>query len=223
MGEAHEGASRATVAAARPRDPARGEASAEPKRLTQEADILIRAKPPISYMAKRKGRRKYRRYLRGKLIEIDFLSTLAANTAIGFLASGTLSEKAWLSSVVTTVSWLDVTPNTGGPVIVGVAHSDYTAAEIESWVENSGSWNEGDKINQEIARRKIRLVGTLQVPPDVDQSYTMNDGMPVHTKCNWQLATGDTVKWWVYNQSSIAFATTNPAIFMLGHANLWPN
>ncbi len=151
------------------------------------------------------------------------LSTLAGNTSVGFLTDGVLTEKAWLSSVVLNISWLDVTPNTGGPVIVGVAHNDYSDAEIDEWIESTGQWDGGNLVSQEIARRKIRRIGTLQVPDTVDQSLSMNDGMPIRTKCNWQMYTSDQVRLWVYNQNSVAFATTNPAIFWEGHANLWPN
>jgi len=149
---------------------------------------------------------------------------LNTKTGVKNAVDDTLTEKAWLSSVKATWSLQNATPGAGiGPILVGVAHSDYTLTEIEEWIENLQSWEEGDKRQQEVARRKIRRVGILGTGANLADMITLNDGKPVHTKCGWQLATGQTVALWYYNAGTAAFATTTPTVATEGHANLWPN
>ncbi len=175
-------------------------------------------------MAKKKGRRAFRKYLAGKINHSQLLGTLTAKSAISAVVAETLSEKAWLSSVKATWAVGDWTPAAGdGPIMVGVAHSDYSTSEIEAWIENSGSWSQGDKVTQEIGRRKIRRVGVLQSPVNTTEGVVLNDGKPITTKCNWQLITGQSVRIWAYNMGISAFATTDPLVVVNGHANLWPN
>lgn len=111
-----------------------------------------------------------------------------------------------------------------GPLIVGIAHSDYSTAEVEEWLELVTGWDQGDLISQEISKRKIRVVGTFN-PESTDAVATvhvLNGGRPLTTKCGWMLTEGQTIKYWVYNKGSAAIATSAPAIQMIGHANLWP-
>lgn len=116
-------------------------------------------------MAKRKGRKKFRAYLRGAVNHELQLSTLAARTLIGSNVADTLQEQVWLSSVSLRWAVQDITQAFGtGPVMVGVCHSDYTDAEIEAWIENLGSWERGDLTSQEVSRRKIRMVGIFEGP-----------------------------------------------------------
>lgn len=168
-------------------------------------------------------RRKYRKYLKGIIDERGALSTLAGDTAISFVVTGTVTEKAWLSSVKLNWAMDDFTPGTDdGPILVGVAHSDYSTSEIEAWIENSGGWSEGDLVAQEIAKRKIRQVGVFENPSAAVDVAVLNDGKPITTKCGWMLETGDTVRYWAYNTGTSALATTDPNLKINGHANLWP-
>ena len=169
-------------------------------------------------------RRKYRRYLRGAIDDELALVTLAGGNVVSQVVSDTLEEKAWLSSVKAIWSMIDFSPGTSdGPILVGVAHSDYTAAEIEEWIENSGSWTSGDKISQEIARRKIRRVGVFaNLSASAAAADALNDGRPITTKCNWQLTSGQTLRFWAYNQGSNPL-TSGAVVHLAGHANLWPN
>ncbi len=174
-------------------------------------------------MAKGK-RRKFRKYLRGAVVINNALSTLAANTALSVNNADVLQEKAWLSSVVLRWSMDNFTLTANaGPILVGVAHSDYTTAEIEEWIENLASWESGDQIGQEVGRRKIRQVGIIRQPTGVGAAMTLNDGKPIKTKCGWQLVTGQTVKAWSFNMGTAALNTTSPNVSTEGHANLWPN
>ncbi len=173
---------------------------------------------------KGKGR-KFRPYLKGRLDETLDLGTLGAKVLVGANAAGVLEEKAWLTSIKATWSLDDFTPATDdGPILVGICHNSYSDAEIEAFIENTtGSWAAGSMVQQEIAKRKIRIVGTFRNPPAATQAETLNEGRPIRTKCGWQLQTGDTVKIWAYNQGASALATTAPNVLVEGHANLWPN
>ncbi len=170
-----------------------------------------------------KGRGRRRRYLRGSIqVDVD-LGTLAARTAIASAEVGVLTERAWLSSVVCTHALSEYTQAVDdGPIRVGVAHTDYSTAEIEAWIENQGSWSEGDLIAQEVAKRKIRNVGTFQSKDISLGPSLLNDGNPITTKCGWMLETGESVKFFAYNMGSSALATTDPDYNIDGHANLWP-
>ncbi len=186
---------------------------------------IIMALAVLLGLAKRKGRRgrKFRKYLRGN-IDLDFLlGTLAAETLVFSVVPDVLVEKAWCSSVKASYSMQNMTPGGNvGPITIGVAHSDYTSAEIESWLENLGSWDQGGQLEQEIARRKCRVIGTFENLP-LGETARLNDGRKFTTKCGWQLITGQTLRFWAYNEGSSALATTDPTVHVSGYANLWPN
>ncbi len=174
-------------------------------------------------MANKPKRRKFRKYLKGQIDNAFNLGTLAANTLIGDDVDDVLTEKAYLSSVKATWTLSAGTAGpTVGPVLVGVAHSDYSDAEIEAWIENVSGWEEFNEVQQEIAKRKIRRVGILKVPETASLQAELNDGKPITTKCGWMLGTGQTVRIWAYNMGVGAFATTDPVVHTQGHANLWP-
>ncbi len=171
----------------------------------------------------KKGRRKFRRYLRGQIDTSQALGTLANNSALKLNVSDTVIDSTWISSIVASWSIKNMTPAAGqGPILVGVAHSDYTAAEIEEWIESSESWNSADLRTQEQARRKIRRVGLLIATTSATEGFTINHGNPVKTKCNWVLQPGQTMSLWFYNTGTVALATTDPVVTIQGHANLWP-
>ncbi len=175
-------------------------------------------------MVKHKGRRKFRRYLRGAIDVALDIGTLAANTLVSVISGAVVNERTFISSIVATHSLSNVTPaGDRGPLSVGVAHSDYTDAQIEEWIENTGSWNEGAKVSQEIARRKIKRIGTFTQPDDPAAQVVLNDGKPIKTKLNWILLQGQTVRYWAFNEGSSAYATTAPDYDISGHANLWPS
>lgn len=174
-------------------------------------------------MAKKTPKRRFRRYLKGVIQNRFTLGTLAPLTLLGDDIADSVVERAWLSSVQCTWSMDEFTTGAGdGPILVGIAHSDYSDAEIEAWVEQTSSWEEADLVAQEIAKRKIRRVGTFGSTGQALSGTVLNDGKPIRTKCGWMLATGQSIRIWAYNQGSSALATTSPAVVTSGHANLWP-
>ncbi len=178
-------------------------------------------------MAKRSKRgrraRKFRRYLKGSIDEELSLTTLAAKAVAAGNMDETVNERTWCSSVKATWAMQRYTRGLDdGPILCGLAHADYTAAEIEEWIENTGSWNEGDLVNQEVAKRKIRRVGVFDAPDDANSPAVLNEGRAIRTKTGWILNQGETLKIWAYNMGSSALATTVPLVIVQGHANLWP-
>ncbi len=178
--------------------------------------VVLLAKHP-------RKRRKFRRYIRGGIEEDLSLGTLGSKTLISIAGSDVVTEKAWISSVKATWALSDFTFAAGdGPILVGVAHSDYTDAEIEAWVEQTTSWDEGDLVSQEIAKRKIRQVGTFSSGTiGLVGDQILNNGRPITTKLGWELTTGNNIDFWAYNQGSSPL-TTAANVRVAGHANLWP-
>ncbi len=176
------------------------------------------------YMAKHGKGRKFRKYLRGNIDHKLVLGTLGAKVLIGSLVADTVVDTTFVSSVKATWSLADFTDEVGdGPIVCGIAYSDYSDSEVEQFVENiTGSWDAGDLVSQEIARRKIRVVGTFPSAPLSGIAVSsLNDGEPVQTKAKWSLSPGDTVRIWAYNSGDAAL-TTGAQLFVNGFANLWP-
>ncbi len=179
----------------------------------------------VIMMAKRKPSRRGRsmaNYVRGAVDEELDLGTLAARTLISTPFDEVARERLKVTSVIATYSLSDVTVATGdGPVLIGLAHSDYSDPEIEAYIENSGSWDQGDLTQQEVSRRKIRRIGVFESKDLAAEVAVLNDGKPIKTKLNWIMKTGQTVDLWAYNMGSSAFATTNPTLRAAGHANIF--
>ncbi len=161
--------------------------------------------------------------MKGTVDEQVNAGTLASKDVTATAFDETVNERTLVSSIVARYSLLNVTKASGvGPLMVGVAHGDYSAPEIEEWIENTGSWNEGDLVNQEIAGRKIRKIGIFDQPATISESSVLNDGKAIKTKLNWILLQGQGLQYFLYNLGSSAFSTTDPAMNAQGHANLWP-
>ncbi len=173
----------------------------------------------------KRAKRKFRKYLRGAIDHAFSIGGLAGNTLFSSVNPGVVAEKAFVTSAKILWSMDDFTKATDvGPVMVGIAHSDYTDAEIEAWVENNQSWEEGDLVaSKEIGRRQVKMVGVFRTRPAATDVAVLNQGRMVNTKLKWQLDSGATIRFWAYNMGTAAVATTVPNILIDGHANLWPN
>ncbi len=163
------------------------------------------------------------KYIKGRIDEELNLGTLAAKVLVGVLFDESVNERTLVSSIVASYSLREFTPAAAdGPIMIGVAHGDYSDSEIEAVIESTGSWNEGDKVSQEISKRLVRTIGIFDTPADALAAVTLNDGKPIKTKLNWILTVGDALRLWAYNMGSSALATTAPVVSAQGHANLWP-
>ncbi len=85
-------------------------------------------------------RRSMKGYLKGNIDESLSLGTLATKTLVADTWDESPEEKTLISSIVCTWSLDNITPGQG-PLIFGVAHSDYSDAEIEAVIENQASWD----------------------------------------------------------------------------------
>ncbi len=160
-------------------------------------------------------------YMKGNVDEVLQLGTLAATTLISTNFDESVNEKYLISSLVATYALNGMVAGQG-PILFGVAHSDYTSAEIEAVIENTGSWDAGNKVQQEIGKRLVRIIGTMVGEGGTGTNdVKWNKGQPVKTKLNWMLQTSDTLKLWAYNISDDALTTADPGLRCNGHANLW--
>ncbi len=105
----------------------------------------------------------------------------------------------------------------------GVAHGDYTAAEIEECLEASGSINAGTKDQQEKANRLVRSIGIVAggVGDAASQGAPFNNGRPVKVKLNWTIQIGDTLSIWMRNGSAVVY-TTGSVLAVIGKAWVTP-
>ncbi len=190
------------------------EASAEEKSLAERSDRVSMARKP---------RRKFRRYIRGNIDERQALATLAAATGVKNSIDDSVDDSTWASSVEALWSVTGITDGDNiGPIMVGYAHSDYTLAEIEEWIERSVSWSEANLIEREISQRKIKRIGMFRNPDTPGQAALLNEGRMVKTKLGWVLNEGQTIALWYYNVGTAAFASSIPDVHTQGHVNLWP-
>ncbi len=101
----------------------------------------------------------------------------------------------------------------------GVAHSDYSAAEIEECLEAASAIDVGDKVAQEQANRLVRSIGIMTGPAAVASgARSFNDGRKIRTKLNWLLGIGQTLNYWVRNGSGTVY-TTGATLLVAG--DLW--
>ncbi len=166
------------------------------------------------------------RYIKGRVSEQLSLGTLAATTLVSADFDDTVTERTLVSSIVASWSMADMTEGAGiGPIMIGIAHSDYSDAEMEAVIENDQNWAEGDLVAQEVGKRKVRTIGIFPTSPGGGggtEISVLNDGKPIKTKLNWILNSGQTLALWAYNMGANPLATTIPVIRIEGHANLWP-
>jgi len=124
------------------------------------------------------------KYVKGNVDETIPLGTLAGRTLVAQVFDETFKAEARLTSLVASYSLSGYTIGTDiGPVMVGIAHDDYSAAEIEEFIENTGSWNIGNMVSQEIAKRKVRIIGIFSQASggNVGDVQVLNNGLLIKT------------------------------------------
>ncbi len=213
-----------------------GQRTREWLRLTQEAERFIAKRSDNHLMIeilamtailvgmafKGKGRNRFGRYIGGAIDHVLTMATLASNTLVGSLLTQTVTDTCRVSSIKCIYSLDNLTPTqNAGPIVCGVAHGDYTDAEVEAWLESTGSWAIADMVAAETQSRRCRIIGSFATPSAATQSVVLNDGKPIRTKLNWVLAEGQTLRVWAYNPGTAALATTVPNLKVNGKANLW--
>ncbi len=120
------------------------------------------------------------------------------------MITATATDPYRLLSVKLSYTWEDIAASVDDGLEFGLAHSDYTAAEIEECLESQNSIDLGDKVAQEQANRLVRTVGRISgqtvSTPDAG-GVQFNQGRPLKTKLNWKMSTGDTLALWIRNGS----------------------
>ncbi len=144
--------------------------------------------------------RKYKGYRKLPFTVTTAGGTVAADDVTSQVLTEILTEERRVLSVESTYAMRGLAAG-DGPADYGVAHSDYTAAEIEECLEAANAWDEGDKVAQEQANRLVRQIGIF-----TEEETALNDGQPIKTRLNWRLATGDTLQFWIRNRG-IQFTT----------------
>lgn len=144
--------------------------------------------------------------------------------AVGAISNGevsgidlgdTVNDRMWCSSVYATFGWRAFTAGEG-PATLFVAHSDYSNTEIEEALEALTSWDQGDLIAREHARRKVRVVGVVDL---VGVDGVLNDGKPMRVRTGWMLEGGDTLQFGLLATSGAI--TTGGILEITGHANAY--
>ncbi len=130
------------------------------------------------------------------------------------LALGTLASKGVLSgaliatadgayrAISVRLSWSMIGLDAAdGPIVFGLAHSDYSVTEIKESLEAANAISVGNKVAQEQVNRLVRQVGVM--PADGE----FNDGMPVKTRLNWLIPIGKAINFWAYNDGGALLVT----------------
>ncbi len=152
---------------------------------------------------------------------------LEAGNAIGALAAGDVISAAMTAvsanryrvvSVIASYALTDLGAQIDDTQQFGIAHSDYTDAEIEECLEATAAIDIGDKVAQEKANRLVREIGTI-VPGTISAGGAgFNDGRPVKTRLNWMIGIGDTLRLYVRNGSGAVYTT---GATLKAKGNLW--
>lgn len=167
--------------------------------MDSRAGRLLSTKILISYTRQQEGVAKHKggRLHVAKIDDSLPLSTLADDDVINAAFAGTVVGREFLLSTQATWALRDNTAGEG-PITVGIAHSNYTAAQIEEAIESTGSWDRGNQLSNEFAARKVRIVGSFAGEA---VGEVLNDGKPIKTICKWMTEAGDGLQLWAYNES----------------------
>ncbi len=170
-------------------------------------------------MAAKKSKRRRFNLRRVRVTTSPAVGALAADDVTSVAITAAVADKLRIMSLDATYSWSDIQQITDDGLTFGVAHSDYSAAEVEECLEANGSIDLGDKIAQEQANRLVRTIGTFSgLATAAGGGITFNDGKPVKTRLNWLLSEGDTLNMWFRNGSSLVYVTGSS---VLVDGSLW--
>ncbi len=167
---------------------------------------------------RRKTRRRFN-LRRVRIASSPAVGALATEDVASVAITGAAADKIRFISFNSTYTWVDSGAIGDGALEFGLAHSDYSAAEIEACLESAGSIDLGDKVAQEVANRWVRRVGTISdATTAAGMEKQFNDGRQVKTKLNWLMSAGDTLNIWFRNGSGNVY-TTGSSMAVLG--DLW--
>lgn len=137
------------------------------------------------------------------------IGALAASDVVSSALTAVSANRYRVTSIKASYTITDLAAVIDDAFQFGIAHSDYTAAEIEECIEATAAIDIGDKIAQERANRLVREIGTIG-SAGLDSALggvTYNEGRPVKTKLNWLIGIGDTLVLYVRNGSGTVYST----------------
>ncbi len=170
-------------------------------------------------MGKKKPSRRFN-LRRVRVTAVLALGALATKDVISAGGTGVVTSPVRVMSVKQTYTWSNIGASDDDTLEFGVAHSDYSAAEIEEALEATTSMDPGDKIAAERANRLVRSIGTISaaLAGAAGGGAPFNDGRPMKTKLNWLLTEGDSLSIWARNGSGTVY-TTGSSLQTIGE--LW--
>ncbi len=171
-------------------------------------------------MARRGHGRKRRRFNLRK-VRVNALSAIGALASLdvtGADLTGASVNPYRIVSVDFSYSLTNLGATTDDGQEFGLAHSDYTNAEIEECLEAQAAIDIGDKVAQEQSNRLVRTIGQMTGAPGTGAGLSFNDGTPLKTRLNWHISIGDFLRLWIRNGSGIVY-TTGASIVTMG--NMW--
>ncbi len=104
------------------------------------------------------------------------------------------------------------------PIQLYLAHSDYSSAEIEEYVELSGLLGPNNLVEKETSKRLIRELGGFHNLEVTGETVIIGDGKPLKTRLNWLVADGFTINLFSYNNTG-GQLTTGGVVRVIGHIN----
>lgn len=145
-----------------------------------------------------------------------FVARVSGELALGSLAAGVVivgnitnvSDRP-LFLIAADLTWIakDITPGEG-PIVFGLAHSDYSAAEVEEWFEQATGFVFGDMVEKEQAGRKCREIGAIDFGlADGQGDARFNDGKQKRTKLGFAIQSGQTLNMFARNMDGTALTT----------------
>ncbi len=172
-------------------------------------------------MAKHTPKRRFN--LRKVRVEAGLpIGALAASAVVASTLTATSANVYRVTSLNCSFSITDLGAAIDDTFQFGVAHGDYTAAEIEECIEATGAIDVGDKIAQERGNRLVREIGSISSQSgQAAGGINFNEGKPVKVKLNWKIGIGQVIDFYVRNGSGVVY-TTGASLKAKGHIWVTP-
>ncbi len=166
---------------------------------------------------KSRGKRRFNLW-KVRVAEGVGIGALAALSVTANAITVASTDPYRLMSVDLTYKIVDLGAATDDGQEFGLAHSDYSVAEIEECLEAQTAIDRGDKVAQEQSNRLVRSIGVMTGVGIAGGDKSFNDGRSKRTKLNWHMSIGDRLSVWIRNGSGVIY-TTGSAIVCQG--NIW--
>ncbi len=164
--------------------------------------ILLFTTLMVMAMARKGAKRRYSRLVVLKFDVQISLGTLADNAALLTSIISSFTTAFWCTSA--DVYWaIDGHTTPEGPLIVGLCHGAYTAAQVVEALDASPNGPD-DVIAIEQGRRKVRRSGQFAGTLDPE---VLNNGKAIRTKCRWTTGIAEDFELFVVNRHGAPLTT----------------